>query len=182
MSKQFLHNSAGVIDIPVSNEKIIKSNLWKQRNRNDISDLMSIKNKMTGKQPTVTFNLNDDTRIRQHLPRKGAFQQEKQFLLLLLQILVRLECCCKSQAIVYVVVVNRTCVASMWLRYWLHYQFKSSIQCDSMEKILCKSLYCRCQFPNFVWCMFWCLLSTFSITHQANNALKLNLSGLCQLI
>lgn len=82
MSKQFLHNSAGVIDIPVSNEKIIKSNLWKQRNRNDISDFMSIKNrkKLTGKQPTVTFNLNDDTRIRQHLPRKGALQQMNQFL------------------------------------------------------------------------------------------------------
>lgn len=76
MAKQFLHNSAGVIDIPVSNEKIIKSNLWKQRNRNDISDFMAIKDrkKLTGKQPTVTFNLNNESRIRQRLmPRKGAF-------------------------------------------------------------------------------------------------------------
>lgn len=75
MSKQFLHNSAGAIDIPVSHEKAIKSNLWKQRNQSFVPDFMPFKNrkKFTGKQPTVSFNLNDLTRTRQHLPRKGAF-------------------------------------------------------------------------------------------------------------
>lgn len=76
MSKQFLHNSAGAIDIPVSHEKALKSSLgsWKQRHRNDISDFVSLKNrkKCIGKQPSVTFNLNDATSRRPHFPRKGA--------------------------------------------------------------------------------------------------------------
>lgn len=74
MSKQFLHNSAGAIDIPVSHEKIIKRNLWKKRNQN----FLPTKNreKLTGKQPTVSFNLNHLTRIGQNLPRKGALQTD----------------------------------------------------------------------------------------------------------
>lgn len=79
---QFLHNSAGAIDIPVLHEKTIKQNLWKQRNENNINDFIFTKNrtKLFGKkQPTVSFNLdelhNDSPRIRQHSPRKGAFFQ-----------------------------------------------------------------------------------------------------------
>lgn len=90
MSKQFLHNSAGAIDIPVSHEQTIKQNLRKQQMRNDDSyDFMPMKNrkKFAGKnQPSVSFNLSDvhnvtTTRSRQHLPRKGAFLYiKRQFL------------------------------------------------------------------------------------------------------
>lgn len=74
---KFLHNSAGAIDIPVVHEKTIKQNLWKQRNKNDIYDLMGKKKPFGKNQPTVSFNIdelhNDLPRIKQHIPRKGAF-------------------------------------------------------------------------------------------------------------
>lgn len=74
---KFLHNSAGAIDIPVVHEKTIKQNLWKQRNKNDIYDLMGRKKPFCKNQPTVSFNIdelhNDLPRIKQHIPRKGAF-------------------------------------------------------------------------------------------------------------
>lgn len=76
-SKQFLHNSAGAIDVPVLHEKTIKQKLWKQRNRPDIYDMLGRK-KPIGKNPsTVSFNIDelhcDSPRIRPHIPRKGAY-------------------------------------------------------------------------------------------------------------
>lgn len=82
ISKQFLHNSAGAIDIPVSHEQTIRQNLWKQRNKNknDVYDFMHMKNrrKLCGtKAPTIRFNIDEfhenSPRMKQHLPRKGAF-------------------------------------------------------------------------------------------------------------
>lgn len=75
MAKQFLHNSAGAIDIPVLHEKAIKNNLWKQRNQNE---LMPLKHRKKF-QPSVSFNLNDTTRIRSNLPRRGALNQLQYF-------------------------------------------------------------------------------------------------------
>lgn len=77
IAKQFLHNSAGAIDIPVLHEKRIKQNLWNQRNQNVFYDIMSRKKPIGKSQPTVSFNIDelhcDSPRIRQHLPRKGAY-------------------------------------------------------------------------------------------------------------
>lgn len=80
-SKQFLHNSAGAIDIPVSHEQTIRQNLWKQRNKynNDVYDFMHHKNRRKSadmKRPSITFNIDEfhieSPRINHHLPRKGA--------------------------------------------------------------------------------------------------------------
>lgn len=78
-SKNFLHNSAGAIDIPVSHEKTIKQNLWKQRNTNDIYDFIRTndRRKLINKnQPTVTFNIDElpyeSPKFTQHLSPKGA--------------------------------------------------------------------------------------------------------------
>ncbi|XP_055314991.1 uncharacterized protein LOC129575416 isoform X3 [Sitodiplosis mosellana] len=81
ISKQFLHNSAGAIDIPVLHEKTIKQNLWRQRNKNDIHDIMG-RNKMFGKnQPTVSFNIDElhcnSPRIKQHMPRKEISREQR---------------------------------------------------------------------------------------------------------
>lgn len=85
MSEQFLHNSAGAIDIPVSHEKTIKQNLWKQRNRNDGYDFMTIKNRkrLAGKhQPSVSFNLSNVLpRIKLDSPQKGALKYFSVYLL-----------------------------------------------------------------------------------------------------
>lgn len=60
-SKQFLHNSAGCIDIPVSHEKTIKRNLLTHsKNRQNNLNRTNIYNKSTmGIPATISFNIDD---------------------------------------------------------------------------------------------------------------------------
>ncbi|XP_031619555.1 uncharacterized protein LOC116338440 isoform X3 [Contarinia nasturtii] len=82
IAKQFLHNSAGAIDIPVTHENTIKYNMWRQGNKNNIQDIMRTKNrrKLLGKnQQTVSFNIDElhSPGIKHHLPRKEMVKEQR---------------------------------------------------------------------------------------------------------